>query len=218
MKITKLAHACLLVEMPAPTNRSVLFDPGSFSVDYVKAAHLQFLDDIIITHEHFDHFNKDLVIELAQKFPEVRILAPQSVVDVLRAEGVKAGTEPADGLQLFDSPHEPMDPLSVAPAAIGVHYLDILSHPGDSHHFSEAKQILALPITAPWGSTTNAVKLADQLKPKIIIPIHDGFWIDSWRAQMYGMLGSYFEKQGIEFMQPVNGEPFVLNLEQAQPA
>lgn len=218
MKITKLAHSCLLVEMPAPTNRTVLFDPGDFSVELIKAANLEFLDDIVITHEHFDHFNKGTVVELAQKFPEVRILAPQPVVDALQQVGVAASVTAPEGMELFESPHESLDPMGKAPQAIGVHYLDVLSHPGDSHHFSQTKEVLALPITAPWGSTVNAVRLATELKPKVIIPIHDGFWIDSWREQMYGSLAHYFEGQGVEFIRPKNGEPFVLNLEIAQPS
>jgi L-ascorbate metabolism protein UlaG (beta-lactamase superfamily) len=216
MKITKLAHSCLLVEMPAPTNRTVLFDPGNFSVELVKAANLEFLDDIVITHEHPDHFNQETVVGLAQKFPKVRILAPQPVVGILQQAGVAASTTAPEGMELFEAPHESLDPMGKTPQAIGVYYLDTLTHPGDSHHFSQTKEVLALPITAPWGSTVNAVRLATELKPKIIIPVHDGFWVDSWRQQMYDGLAHYFEGQGIEFIQPKNGEPFVLNLEIAQ--
>jgi len=219
MKITKLAHSCLLVEMPAPTNRTVLFDPGMFSLEYIKAADLTFLDDIVITHEHADHFDKDMVVSLAQKFPQVRILAPQSVVDVLQSAGVTtASVQPSEAMELFYSPHEALEPMGPTPDEIGVNYLDILSHPGDSHSFGQTKRTLALPVTAPWGSTVNAVRLATELKPEFIIPIHDGFWVDSWRQQMYAGMAAYFDSVGIEFIEPVNGEPFVLNLELAQPS
>ncbi len=210
MKITKLAHSCLLVEMPEPVNRTILFDPGEMSTELVRAANLEFLDDVVITHEHSDHFSLQLVQELVKQFPEVRILAPPPVVRQLAEADVKASSEPAEGLVLFDSPHEVLEPVGPTPAAIGVHYLDTLSHPGDSHHFTETKTILALPLTAPWGATTNAVKLATELKPKYIIPIHDWMWKDEWRMQMYSGLGQYFEGQGIEFIQPIDGEPFVL--------
>jgi hypothetical protein len=90
--------------------------------------------------------------------------------------------------------------------------VDSLTHPGDSHHFTETKQILALPITAPWGSTVNAVTLATDLKPKYIIPIHDGFWTDSWRRQMYGGMAQYFAAQGITFIEVVSGEAVVLDI------
>lgn len=212
MKITKLAHSCLLVEMPAPVDRTVLFDPGEFSAEQVRGANLRYLDDIVITHEHFDHFSLQLVQELAMKFPKASVLAPAPVVAQLQAAGVAASTEPAEGLQLFASPHEDLSPMNPTPEAIGVHYLGVLSHPGDSHSFSESKDILALPITAPWGSTVNAVRLATRLKPKYIIPIHDWLWRDEWCMQMYAGLAQYFEGQGIHFVQPVDGEPFVLDV------
>ena len=212
MKITKLAHSCLLVEMPEPVNRTVLFDPGEMSAERVRAANLVYLDDIVITHEHFDHFSLQLVQELVRQFPQVRILAPEPVVAKLQHAGVAAATEPPEGMRLFDAPHEPLDPMGPTPQAIGVHYLGALSHPGDSHAIDETMGILALPVTAPWGSTVNAVRLATKLKPKYIIPIHDWMWNDDWRMQMYAMLAQYFEGQGITFIQPVDGEPFVLDV------
>lgn len=213
MKITKLAHSCLLVEMPTPVSRTVLFDPGEMSVERVRAAKLQYLDDIVISHGHFDHFNFQLVQELARQFPMVRILAPQPVVNQLHEVGIVAGTVAPAGLELFEAPHEALEPLGQTPAAIGVHYLGALSHPGDSHSFVESKAILALPITAPWGTTMRAAKLAADLAPKHIIPIHDWMWKDSWRLQMYAGLAQFFSQRGIEFIQPVDGEPFVLDIE-----
>ena len=93
-----------------------------------------------------------------------------------------------------------------------MHYLGKLSHPGDSHHFAETKAVLALPVTAPWGTMVNAAKLAAELKPQYVIPIHDWMWKDEWRLKMYGGLAQFFEGQGIKFLQPVDAEPFVLDV------
>lgn len=212
MKITKLAHSCLLVEMPAPVDRTVLFDPGSMSAELVRAADLTFLDDIVITHEHFDHFDLPLLQELVQQFPDVRILAPQPVVDQLSAVGITASATASEGLDVFEASHESLEPLGQAPAAIGVHYLQALTHPGDSHSITETRAILALPVTAPWGSTMAAAKLATRLKPQCVIPIHDWMWKDEWRQRMYDGLATYFEGQGINFIQAVDGEPFVVDV------
>ena len=210
MKITKLVHSCLLVEMPEPVNRTVLFDPGVMST--VDVGSLEYLDDIVITHSHGDHLNVDVVKQLAQKFPDVRLLAPSEVVEQLKAAGVNASTEPSKGMSLFDSPHESVAPLFPQPEEIGVHYLDALTHPGDSHSFSETKQILALPITAPWGATVNAVNLAVKLKPKYVIPIHDWHWRDEARENMYGLIEEALAKHGITFLKVKNGEPFTLDV------
>lgn len=218
MKITKLVHSCLLVEMPAPTNRTVLFDPGVYSADAVRSATLQYLDDIVITHTHPDHFDQSLVAELVEKFPEVRIIGPQQVVDVLQAAGISASTAAPEGMAIIESPHEPLDPIGPTPQAIGVHYLDILTHPGDSHHFAESKEILALPVTAPWGTTMRAAELIETFKPTYVIPIHDYMWREDWQQNMYAMLEAFCQERQVQFVKPVNGQPFVLNLETAQPS
>jgi len=212
VKITKLGHACLLVEMPEPTNRTALFDPGSFST--VDVDSLQYLDDIIITHIHGDHFDPELVKRLVTKFPDVHITAPDEVVARLNAESIPATSSESEGIVFFDSPHEAIRPLFAGdpPQEIGVHYLDTLSHPGDSHSFRETKAVLALPVQAPWGSTVRAVQLGLELKPKYIIPIHDWHWRDEARETLYGGMEQTFADSGITFIRPVNGEPFVLDI------
>jgi L-ascorbate metabolism protein UlaG (beta-lactamase superfamily) len=212
MKITKLVHSCLLVEMPGPINRTALFDPGTMST--VDVDSLQFLDDIIITHQHGDHFDLELVKKLAAKFPDVRITAPEEVVEQLNAESIPATSATSEGITFFDSPHEVVRPFMQVdpPQEIGVHYLDMLSHPGDSHSFHETKAVLALPVQAPWGSTVDAVKLALDLQPKYIIPIHDWHWSDAARESTYERMEKVFGEQGITFIKAVNGEPFVLDV------
>ena len=211
MKITKLGHACLLVEMPEPVNRTALFDPGIFSK--VDVDSLKFLDDIFITHIHPDHMDVDLIKQLITKFPEVRVLAPPDAVTKLKEADIQAVSEvPDDGVRLFQAPHEDLSPMGQAPDEHGIHYLEKLSHPGDSHSFSETMAVLALPVTAPWGYPLNALKLAMDLKPKYVIPIHDWFWHDDARAWHYDMFERILSEQGITLVKPVNGEAFVLDV------
>jgi len=211
MKITKLGHACLLVEMPAPINRTALFDPGTMSD--VDVDSLQYLDDIFITHMHPDHFDIELVRKLAGKFPKVRITAPQEIVDTLVQVGVGARNEAPEGVSFFESPHAHGEPLLTNyPEEIGVHYLGKLSHPGDSHTFTETMPVLALPVVAPWGSTVEAIRLAIALKPQYVIPIHDWFYHDDARDWMYERLEATLKPVGITFIKPVNGQPFTLNV------
>ena len=213
MKITKFVHSCLLVEMPEPVNRTALFDPGIFSEDALNIDALEYLDDIVITHVHPDHCSPVLLPKLVQKFPEARITAPEEVLARLRDWGIHGGsTTPPEGIELFNSPHESLSPNNQTPEEIGVHYLGLLSHPGDSHSFTETKQILALPITAPWGSFWSAVNLAGQLKPKYVLPIHDWHWNDDARIQSYENARQVLEPQGITFVPLVTGEPIVIDI------
>lgn len=212
MKITKLEHSCLLVEMPAPVDRTVLFDPGAMSESYINVDSLEFLDDIVITHNHGDHFHVPLIKKLVAKFPDVRITAPQEIVDALADEGIKASATPPDGMTLFDSPHESVEPMFPTPQEIGVHYLDKLSHPGDSHSFHETKEILALPMNGPWASMVQAVNLALELQPKHILPIHDWHLKDEAKQSIYASLVKLFESKGITFYNLKNGEPVVIEV------
>jgi len=207
MKITKLGHSCLLVEMP---DRTALFDPGVMS--NVDVDSLEFLDDIIITHEHADHINMELIPKLVEKFPDVRITSTPGAVSQLKGAGIAASSEESDGIVFFNAPHEDVEPLFPKPDEIGVHYLDMLTHPGDSHSFEESKDILALPVTAPWGATTKAVHLALEHKPKYVIPIHDWHWRDEAREMMYGGLEQALGAEGITFIKIKDGEPVNLDV------
>lgn len=211
MKITKFEQSCLLVEMPAPLNRTALFDPGAMSESSLDVESLEYLDDIIITHSHGDHVSIKLIKDLLTKFPTVRITAPAEVVDLLEKDDITASSDQSEGIVFFDSPHEDVAPLFPQPEQIGVHYLDMLTHPGDSHSFSETKQILALPVTAPWGSTVRAVNLALELKPDYVLPIHDWHWSQAARDMMYDGLRQAFEKNGITIVPLQTGEPVVID-------
>jgi L-ascorbate metabolism protein UlaG (beta-lactamase superfamily) len=212
MKITKFVHSCLLVEMPPPVNRTALFDPGVMSEGALDVDKLEFLDDIIITHNHPDHMSIPLIKKLVAKFPEVRITTTPEAAKQLEAEGIKATTEESTGIVFFDSPHEDVGPVYPQPEEIGVHYLDLLTHPGDSHSFNEAKTILALPMTGPWGAMIKAVNLGFELQPKYIIPIHDWHWSDDARNSTYNDMERLFKDKGITFFKMETGVPVVVEV------
>jgi L-ascorbate metabolism protein UlaG (beta-lactamase superfamily) len=204
MKITKFVHSCLLVET---ADRTALFDPGVMSTPNIELDQIERLDDIFVTHVHADHLDADFIKQLIAKFPTVRITSTNEVVQQLSSEGIKATTTPPAGVAFFDSPHEKVEPLFPQPEEIGVHYLDKLSHPGDSHSFKETKAILALPMTGPWGTNIRAAILAQELKPKHVLPIHDWHWRDEAREQAYNSFEQLLGKQGITFHKLQTGQP-----------
>ena len=208
MRITKFVHACLLVEMP--DGRTALFDPGSYST--VDPDELTRLDDIFITHNHSDHMDVGLIQRLVAKFPNVRVTATAEGMEQLAEAGIAASNQAPEGATIFDSQHEPVEPLFTTPQEHGIHYLDMFTHPGDSHRFRETKAVLALPVQGPWGSTVNAAQLALDLKPRYIIPIHDWHWNDAARKSTYDSLEQFFKKSGIMFIKAVNGTPFTLDV------
>ena len=209
MKITKFVHSCLLVETPG---RTALFDPGRYSEAAFNKAELKRLDDIFITHEHGDHLSLELIKQLAQSFPGVRITSTRSVADQLAAGGVSADTQPPTGAALLEAPHEDVRPGGAIPQATGFHYLDWLTHPGDSHSFRETKAVLALPVSAPWGSSWQGVRLALKLKPSYVLPIHDWHWHEEARQLMYDRFEQVFADSGIQFFKLETGQPVNIEL------
>jgi L-ascorbate metabolism protein UlaG (beta-lactamase superfamily) len=210
MKITKYVHSCLLVETP---DRVGIIDPGNYSWEsgLFDVDRLERLDDIMITHEHPDHMYLPFVRLLVQKFPSAKITTTKSAAVQLRKEGIdNIGITSYSSVELFTADHETMEPLLSVPANTGVHYLGQITHPGDSHHFDVSKDILALPITAPWGTVARAAQLGKDLKPKYVIPIHDWHYKDEARLFFYDRLADFFSTLGINFMRPIDGKTLEL--------
>jgi len=203
MRITKLVHSCLLVESD---NQTAMIDPGAFSwqsglVDWNKIARLDYL---VVTHSHGDHLHQPFIEEIARRWPKVKLAANQEVTSQLETLGLEAAD---DGVNTqFTAPHEALPGGEQPPVNSGWHLFDRLTHPGDSLNFDETKEILALPYVAPWGSTTQAVELAKNLKPKAVVPIHDWHLSDTARDWYGGLLERALKPAGIKFVNLPNGQ------------
>ncbi len=204
MNITKFHHSCLLVE---DQGKVVLIDPGNYTEQEqaLNISKLNQLDYLLITHEHMDHFSLPLVKHLVKKFPDVKIITTKSIVDQLAKENIAASTEGDGNIKVEVVPHEK---VWAAPMCenIMVTVFGKLAHPGDSHTFTTSADILALPIAAPWGSTTDAVMLAEKLHPKVIIPIHDYMLKDNSRRMMYQWIKGYLGSKGIDLKDIESGQ------------
>lgn len=209
MKITKYVHACLLVETETQT---ILVDPGQFSWEsgLFDMDTLVKLDSVVVTHEHFDHFHPPFIEAILDKFPEVQFVSTPAVVLKLQEMGAKnAVSETVPGIEIFSTKvHASLDPIGDTPENIAVHIASKLTVGGDRHDLEESREILALTVTAPWGSMTNAAAMALRLRPKVIVPVHDWHWNTEARQGAYDRLRALFAEQNIEFVKPVDGQVF----------
>jgi L-ascorbate metabolism protein UlaG (beta-lactamase superfamily) len=209
MKLTKYIHACVLVE---DDEHTALFDPGLFAweSDQFSIEKIEKLDYILITHEHFDHFHLPFVQALVVRFPNVRIITTEAVVAQLREAGIQNATEePDENVKVTYLAHASMAPLDTNPPQnIRIDYKDKVTHPGDSLDFKDTKEILLLPLAGPWGSAAEAIRRADELRPEVVVPIHDWMWNEQWRTSMYERMEHYFAAQNIQFMSAQNGKTF----------
>jgi L-ascorbate metabolism protein UlaG (beta-lactamase superfamily) len=210
MKLTKYLHSCLLVEEQGKT---ILIDPGQFTYDskVFDITKLPSLDFILITHEHADHMSIQFIKELLSKFPNVEIITTESAVTKLQEEQIEASSEGNEYIAIESIPHEDIV-FAVPPENVQFTLFGKLTDPGDSYHVKKTAHILALPIQAPWGSFADALKLAESLSPKYIIPIHDWHWKDEVRKQLYGVAKDYLQQSDIEFKGIETGESIEINI------
>ena len=180
--ITKLVHACLLVGVDGSR---ILIDPGIFTWqdERFDLSMVEGVDRILITHEHTDHVNANLVEAVLERSNSAAVETTPSLQRILGEQGINAVTA---GTPQFASPHERI-PTGPGPENIGFHVEGVISHPGDSHSFVETMPILAMPFFAPWGSLVAGVDRTRLVKPSYVIPIHDFALSAGGRSFMYGL-------------------------------
>lgn len=209
MKITKLGHSCVLVETP---DRIGLFDPGVWA-DRDLIDSVQHVDRIIYTHEHADHFDIDILKSLISKFPDAHVICNIEIQKLIESSGINITIrEESQCAVKFTSPHEQLPiPGATAPAENGYHFKDLFTHPGDSQHFSETKQVLAMPFIGPWGKTGDSIVKVLELKPKYVLPVHDWHYTPEAKQWLQGLLESAFAGSGVKLLPNENGKMLEIN-------
>lgn len=197
MKITKFEHACFAVEY---NDQSLIVDPGGWTTDLHVPDNVV---GIVITHEHQDHMNKDLLEQILERNPDAIILAHQDITTqlgnfrtqaVVPNEGIKVGSFE---LEFFGGKHATIfDDLPVI-TNIGVMINQRLYYPGDSFTVPDRSvEILALPISAPWLKVNEVVNFLTTVKPQLVFPTHDAILSDAGKELLDRMVPPYAEKNG----------------------
>ncbi len=207
VSVTKLVHACLLVEVDGGR---ILIDPGMFSLqdERFDPSMVEGVDRILITHEHADHISVDFLRSALERSNAAEVETTPALQAILAEHGIESVTE---GTPQFAAPHERI-PIGPGPQNIGFHVGGALSHPGDSHSFVETMPILAMPFAAPWGSVTNGADRARLVRPRYVIPIHDWFLSEPGRAFMYRLAKMALDQDGIELVQIGDFETVMLSV------
>lgn len=185
MKITKIGHCCLLIEVKSVR---ILTDPGSFTSDKHV---LDNIDAVLITHEHGDHLHTESLQEIIDKNPEVKIYTNTSVGNILQTLGISY--EKLDGsdvttfnevkLEAFDGDHEEIFEKFGLVHNTGYFIDEKLFYPGDAYTIPGEKKvpILAAPVSGPWCKIGDVIRYIKEISPKMTIPVHDGLLTDKGR-------------------------------------
>lgn len=207
MKISKYLHSCLVFELDG---YKLLFDPGKFSFAEgdVRPEMFNDVNAVIITHIHPDHLdaeNLKKIIELsgAAVYTNAQVgeaLQKQTIAHTVWQDGVHQ-LGPFK-LQAITVKHEVImdNPL---PQMTGFVINDKVLHPVDSMEDALLQykdiELLLMVTMAPFANEIMISTFADKLKPKQILPVHDGYAKEFFIKQRYEAYTKHFDNQGVKF-------------------
>ncbi len=186
---------------------------------YVLPDKTQKADIVLVTHDHFDHFNPAKIKLLQDKNTEV--IGPFGVVSKL-GHGIetKAGERHSFGRikiksveaynnNKFRAPGQPFHPRGLGVGyVIGINDIDVY-HAGDTDDIKEMKNlesvdVALLPIGGTYTMTVHeAASAALAFKPRFLVPMH-------YNSDKYGISG--IDANPEELAQLLAGKGIVVNV------
>lgn len=174
MKLTKYEHACFTVEKD---NHTVVVDPGAFTTNFVVPTNVV---AVIITHEHFDHFDKTHLQAIIDKNPTAVIVSHEGITAELTdftTKTVHAGEtiqiEPFE-FTFFGGEHALIHTSVPRIANLGILIDGRIYYPGDSFVTpSVPVEVLAVPTSAPWLKISEAMDFLTAVHPRLAFSTHD---------------------------------------------
>jgi hypothetical protein len=150
-----------------------------------------------------------LLREIAKHSPNAPIITNNHLAPKIKAlslsNPIQTGSE--GDITVFEAKHETL-PLGMPRVLnIGVHLNDQFTYPGDSFDFKHTRDVLALPITAPFASYKQAMDVVVKLKPKVVIPLHDWEWHKAARQGRYKWSKDFLKIKNIDFIDLENAVP-----------
>jgi L-ascorbate metabolism protein UlaG (beta-lactamase superfamily) len=177
MELTKHIHACVTLDKGGSR---LLLDPGTLTPNAAELA--AGAGTILITHEHFDHFDEEAVAAALVASPELRVYGPAAVVDRWQARrgqvtAVAEGDRfDADGFDIavFGGLHARIHQDIPQVANVGYLIDGRVYHPGDSYYVPPAPvTTLLVPTSGPWTKFGEAVDFVRAVSPRSAVQIHE---------------------------------------------
>ncbi|WP_280338520.1 MBL fold metallo-hydrolase [Nocardia neocaledoniensis] len=213
--VTSFAHSTVRLEQG---DQALVIDPGAFAPAEAFADVTAFL----ITHDHQDHVDVPRVVAALTANPESRAWVSADVATQLTEAGAPAdrvsavtGGESftAAGLPVLALGGEHAEIHRSLPSSPNIAFLidNRVLHPGDAFPAvpdGVTVDVLFLPVSGPWMRFADAVDYVDTLRPRVIVPIHDGDLIDAGRA-LTDQMSALFPGDGKYERLPVGERTFL---------
>lgn len=194
MRLTKHTHATVTLTKGDAT---LLIDPGAFTPNASEL--LASADAVLITHEHFDHFDADTIVAAMKDRAGLHLYGPASIADALsdvadRVHAVTTGQSfdlAGFAVETFVADHAVIHPEIPLVDNVGFLIDGTVFHPGDAYlNPGRPVETLLLPVSGPWISTEQAIDYVRALAPSRSIAIHDVMLSDTGKASTGMFLGA----------------------------
>lgn len=191
MELIKHGHACVVL---SDGDRRLVIDPGAFS----DAAALEGADAVLLTHEHFDHFEPERLRAALDADPALEVWTNSSVAGQLEGLGSRVhvvghgDTFTAAGfdVHVHGELHAVIHPDIPRIPNIGFLVDGQVFHPGDAFTVPEEPvATLLLPVHAPWSKTAEVIDYVRAVDADQAYGVHDGLLNDTGLGFLTGILG-----------------------------
>ncbi len=212
MKLTKLEHACLVLE--DGSGQRLIIDPGSYTR---PVGDLNNVVAVVITHKHDDHCDESQLQRILETNPACQLFGTQEVAQRLSSYKVTiarhgdshkvAGFE----VEFFGDLHQQIHSSIPIIQNIGVMVNRSVYYPGDSYtHCDYPVDVLACPASAPWLKISDVIDFLLDTKPRRSFPTHNALLSDLGNQLQNGRIQEFTESVGGEFRFLKPGESWTL--------
>lgn len=175
MKLTKYDHACFTLQQH---DQLLVVDPGIFSPSFSPLQ--KDISAVVITHQHSDHINPDIMADIIAANIDVALFAPQDVAAAfpdIPFTVIAAGDQKEVGpfSLVFTGGQHAMIHQSIPHIEnVGVLINERIYYPGDSLVNVDAPvSVLLAPAAAPWLKISEAIDFIHSVRAPRVIPTHD---------------------------------------------
>ncbi len=207
MRLTKYGHACVRLEKDG---RAIVIDPGALAP---QAEALTGVESVLVTHEHFDHFEPERLAAAAASDPRLAVYTCPGVAKGLDGLADRVNVV-ADGdvvsiagfeVAVVGEKHHPSHPDVPPVDNVGFLVDGEVFHPGDALTVLDVPTLLPAG-QAPWLTVSDLIRYLRRVAPRRAFAVHDGL-INEWGMKVLdGVLAAEAERLDADIRRLAPGE------------